>query len=341
MPVSVTIGDVARAAGVSRSTVSKAFGSKGFVSPETKARVIRVATELNYHPSHIARSLSLGTSGLIGVVATPSILTVFENFVEPIERAIRDAGYSLLLYTSSGDPESERLCLVDLIQKRVDGVIAIPSSNPADVKAYQDVVDSGIKLVVLDRCVEGLMVPQVGGDDYEAGRLATEYLLELGHRRIVYLAIPRTSSSGHQRAQGFIDAMARAGVPMDESSIIDTGFGEEFGEKAMESLRTRKALPTGIIARHDLNAIGVMRVALASGLSVPGDISIVGNADISLADMVKVPLTTVRHPSRQMAVMGATRLLELLAGQHVHPEITRLPVQLVIRSSCAAPRTSS
>ncbi len=336
--MSVTIGDVARAAGVSRSTVSKAFGSKGFVSPATKARVVRVAAELNYRPSHIARSLSLGTSRLIGVVATPSILTVFENFVQPIEQAIRDAGYSLLLYTSSGDPESERLCLVDLIQKRVDGVIAIPSSNPADIEAYRDVVDSGIKLVVLDRCVEGLMVPQVGGDDYEAGRLATGYLIGLGHRRIVYLAIPRTSSSGHNRARGFFDAMAAAGIPVSGSSVVETGFGERYGEEAMESLRARGVLPTGIIARHDLNAIGVMRAALAAGLSVPGDISIVGNADISLADMIRVPLTTVRHPSRQMAVTGVARLLEMLAGNVVEPVITRLPVQLVVRSSCGAPR---
>jgi LacI family transcriptional regulator len=336
--VSVTIADVARAAGVSRSTVSKAFGSKGFVSPATRARVIRVAAELSYRPSYIARSLSLGTSRLIGVVVTPSILTVFANFVQPIERAIREAGYSLLLYTTSGDPESERLCLEDLIQKRVEGVISIPSSNPADVACYREVLASGIKLVVVDRCMDGLGAPQVGGDDYEAGRLATEHLLSLGHRRIVYLAIPRTSSTGRRRAQGFADAMSRAGIPVDESSIVESGFGEESGEKAMEALLRRQVPPTGVIARHDLNAIGAMRVALASGLSVPGDISIVGNADISLADMVRVPLTTVRHPSRQMAVTGVGWLLDMLGGKPVAPEITRLPVELVARSSTARPR---
>jgi LacI family transcriptional regulator len=333
-----TIDDVARAAGVSRSSVSKAFGSKGFASLETRDKVLRAAARLNYRPSYFARSLSLGTTGLIGVVTTPSLLTVFNDFVQPIARAIRASGYSLLLYTSSGDPDSERLCLEDLVQKRVEGVIVIPSSNPAAMRTYRDVAAHGIKLVVVDRCMEGLKVPQVGGDDYEAGRLATEHLVSLGHRRIVHLAIPSTSSSGRRRVQGFRDAMARAGIPVEDSSIVETGFGEEAGARAMEQLMRRAALPTGVIARHDLNAIGAMRAALAAGLSVPWDVSIVGNADISLADMVRVPLTTVRHPNWRMAELGVTWLLDLLAGKRVAPEITRLPVELVVRSSSAPPR---
>lgn len=339
--MSVTIADVARAAGVSRSTVSKAFGSKGFVSPQTKERVIRVAAELNYRPSYVARSLSLGKSGFIGVVVTPSILSVFETIVTPIDRAIRAAGYSLLLYTTSGDPESERLCLEDLIQKRVAGVIAVPSSHPADKKCYQVVVDNGIKLVMLDRCVKGLKVPQVGGDDYEAGRLATDYLISLGHRRIAYMAIPRTSYAGRERERGFRDAMACAGIGVDNSMVVVAGLGEEHGERAMEYLLRLGDPPTAVVARHDLTAIGAMRQALAHGLRVPEDISIVGNADISLADMVRVPLTTVRHPTADMAAIGVQKLLEMLDGGEVVPKITRLPVHLVLRSSCAAPSDSA
>lgn len=336
--VPVTIDDVARVAGVSRSSVSKAFGSKGFAGPETRRKVLAAARRLGYRPSHVARSLSLGATGLVGVMTTPGLFTVFNDFVQPIEAAIRAAGYSLLLNTSSGDPDSERRCLEDLIQKRVEGVIVIPGSNPASLRAYRDVVRNGIRMVVVDRCMDGLRVPQVGGDDYEAGRLAAEHLLCLGHRCIVYLAIPRTSSPGRRRAQGFLDAMSRAGAPVDDATIVDTAFGEEAGERATEELLRRPRRPTAVIARHDLNAIGVMRAALAAGLSIPGDLSIVGNAGISFTDMTRVPLTTVLHPSRHMAEAGARMLLDMLGGRRVRPEITRMPVELVVRASTGPPR---
>jgi LacI family transcriptional regulator len=244
--MAVTIGDVAKAAGVSRSTVSKALGSIGHVSPGTKARVLKVAAALDYRPSHLARSLSKGTSGMIGVVTTPSILPMFATFIHPIENAIRDAGYSLLLYITSGDPDSEQLCLEETINKRVAGVIAIPSSHPADIEYYQDLVDRGIKLVVIDRCVEGLESPQVGGDDYQSARIATEYLISLGHRHIVYLAIPRSSYAGRQREQGFLEAMSHAGIAVAESSLIETDFGEEYGEAAMNQLLKSGDVPTAI-----------------------------------------------------------------------------------------------
>ncbi|MHB1459609.1 MAG: LacI family DNA-binding transcriptional regulator [Armatimonadota bacterium] len=335
--MAITIADVAKAAGVSRSTVSKALGSIGYVSPETKAKVIEIAAALDYRPSYFARSLSKGTSSMIGVVTTPSILSVFGSAVHPIENAIRDAGYSLLLYITSGDPESERLCLEETIDKNVAGVIAIPSAHPADIKYYRDLVDRGIKLVVIDRCVEGLETPQVGGDDYQSARIAAEYLISLGHRKIVYLAIPRVSYAGREREQGFRDAMSDAGIALTGSSIIDTDFGEEYGEAAINQLLKSGDMPTAVIARHDLVAIGAMRAVFAAGLSVPGDVSIIGNADISLNDMIKVPLTTVRHPVKEMSAIGVAKLLDMLAGKHVDPVITKLPVELIVRSSCAPP----
>jgi len=334
----VTVYDIARAAGVGRSTVCRALTGIGYVSPETRARVLKVAKELKYRPNHIASSLAGGRSRFVGVVAGPSIGLTFDSTIVPIQASLRDVGYSMLFYASSDSVDLERGLLDELMQDRVAGVIAVPSSATANPRTYQDLVEADVSLVILNRQVEGLSVPQVVCDDYNTARLAAEHLISLGHRDIVCLSVPQQYRAGRVRVRGFRDAMDEAGIALDDTAIVETGFSYKSGAEAMAKVIERKRRPTAVIARHDIVAMGAIDAILAAGLSVPDDISIVGNADIWCGALTRVPLTTINHPLEEMGRLGVDKLLAMLAGESVEPTTVVLPAELVVRSSTAARR---
>ncbi len=335
--MAVTQSDVARAAGVDRATVTRALNDDWRISEKTKEKVKAAARQLRYRPNQIARSLAMGRSGVIGVIVTPTVFPVFAAIIEPIESAIRKSGHSIMFFTTGGFA-GERACLDQLLEHQVDGVIAIPGQGE-DIRAgYQELLETGAKLVLIDRGMEGLDVPQVIGDDYLSARLATEYLLSLGHRNIVHLAMPTTSNAGRERMRGFVETMEAAHVKVGPSSVVTTDFGEEAGAMAMARVLKRKDRPTAVIARHDVVAIGALYAIYEAGLRVPDDISIVGAGDIWCASVLRVPLTTAHHPLRQVSEMGVKLLLDMLAGKDVKADTHKMPVELVIRESCAAPR---
>lgn len=331
--MATTVYDIARAAGVGRTTVLRALWDKDDISPETKARIKKIAAEMKYRPNNIARSLVMGHSTVVGVVVSPSIIPSSYKTVELFERNLREAGYSMLYASSGGHAGGEARCLEQLQQNRVAGMIVIPASNSPDMKVYQELVDSGVKLVIVARCVEGLKVPQIIGDDYRAARLATEHLISLGHSNIAYLTIPQTSYAGRERIRGFRDAMYTAGLKVSDSVIVETQFGEESGEMEMARLLERDEPPTAVITRHDMVAVGAMRAISAAGLSVPKDISLVGNGDMWCCDILSVPLTTVHYPIQETAKLAVARLLDMLDDIPVEPKTEVLSVELVVRMS--------
>jgi LacI family repressor for deo operon, udp, cdd, tsx, nupC, and nupG len=223
------------------------------------------------------------------------------------------------------------------MQHRVAGVIVHPSSTHASPVYYQELIDSGVKLVTFDRYIEGVAAPQVVGDDYRAARLPTEYLISLGHRDIVHLAIPESSYAGRERARGFRDAMEAAGIPVTPSSTIEVRLGAEYGQRAMERILKRRERPTAVLTRQDIVAVGAMRAIYAAGLRIPEDISIIGNGDFWCGDMLRPALSTVHHPVEEMARIATQRLLDILSGQDVQPQTEVLDVRLVIRGSCGPP----
>jgi LacI family transcriptional regulator len=335
--VATTVYDIARAAGVGRTTVLRALWDKDHISPETKARIKKIAAEMNYRPNYIARSLVRGKSNFIGVMVTPSIFPSSPITIDVLDAALREAGYSMLLESSGGYPGGETLSLERMAKCRVAGVIAVPSSTTSDPGCYQELINSGVNLVVIDRYVEGLKCPQVIGNDYRAGYLAAEHLISLGHRRIAYLAIPETSYSGRERARGIRDAISAAGLEIPASAIVQTQFGDVSGYEEMTKLLQSGDPPTAVIARHDIVAVGAMRAIVGAGLSIPKDISLVGNGNVWFADALMVPLTTFRHPIEKMAEIAVRKLLDMVNGQQVEPTTEILDVEFIQRSSTAPP----
>lgn len=335
-----TVNDIARAVGVSTRTVMRALNGKDRISSTTKDKILKVAAEMNYHPNTIARSLVRKMSDLVGIYGHTGILDRVQRYIEPLEDQIFERGFSILFYTSSADPQRETASLRSFIEKRVAGALVAPGPFDTRLGIYQDMIDLGIKLVILDKSIDDLEVPQFTTDPYRSARLATDYLISLGHERIVHLAIPETTFIGRERGRGFRDAMADAGIKVSEANTIPIALDDSAAAETVTSLLDRKDPPTAIVARHDYVAIGAMRAARRMGLSIPEDLSVVGYGDMWLADVLMSPLTTVRHPIEQIARGAVECLLEMIDGNNVDPGVRLLDVELVVRESCAPPRRS-
>jgi DNA-binding LacI/PurR family transcriptional regulator len=336
--MAATVYDIAEAAGVSRTTVLRVLWNNGYVSAGTKARVLKVAEELKYKPNTLARGLTLGRSTLVGVLAGSIDGASSPRIVASLHEALRGEKYSMLFSMSSDDPKDEEKCIDCMISNRVPGALIVPATLDARPETYQPLLDAGIPVVVVDRLVEGFEVPTVVADQYMMGRLPTEHLIALGHERIVHLAMPGSSLLGRERTRGFVEAMRDAGVPVDASSIMEVEYGREAGERAASLLLEGPDVPTAVVARNDLVAAGVIAAVSRSGLSVPDDMSVTGAANYPLTDLLKVPLTTVQHPTEELVSRGMRHLLDMIAGEQAPPVTETVDVRLILRESCARPR---
>lgn len=333
-----TVYDIARAAGVSRGTVQRALWDRDRIDPATKERIKKIAEELHYRPNHMARRLTLGKSNLIGVVHFPTAFSVAHSTLESIASTLHAGGYNMLFISGTGQDEAERYCLDQLFYNHVAGAILVLGPSAASLPVCQELIDSGVKIVLLEAVLDGLPVPQLVPDHYRTTELLTQHLLSLGHSNIAYLAIPQTSFAGRERAQGFLDTMRKAGVSVPPSSVIETDFSDVAGAQAMTELLKRPDPPTAVIARHDVVAVGAMQAITSAGLSIPEDISLVGTADMWFTYMLKTPLTTVSHRTDQLAALAVRRLAEMLDGREETGGIEKLGVELVVRSSTGPPR---
>lgn len=333
----VTVYDIAREAGVSRATVQRALLNKGRISPETKARIKKIAAELRYRPNHVALMLTLGKSNLIGAVTFPTTFTAAQLLHEPISRGLRQRGYQMLFSTASGTVEDERLCLEQLFNNRVLGAIMIGGPSEVHKPLLEELLENNVKILLIDAVMESLPVPQFVADQYQAARILVEHLVGYGHRKIAYLAIPGESYNARERRRGFFDAMADAGIPVPPSYVIDVGFSEEAGAKATYELLRLPDPPTAILARHDVVAMGAMDVILGAGLSIPGDISLAGAAGMWFAHALRVPLTTVQFSPSRDAEFAVKTMLDMLDGHEVKTGIQTTEGILLERASCGPP----
>ncbi|MFA6243355.1 MAG: LacI family DNA-binding transcriptional regulator, partial [Candidatus Hydrogenedentales bacterium] len=253
-----TVNDIARVAGVSRSTVLRALSGKPDISIDTRERIQALATTMKYRPNYIARSLTQGKTNIVGVVAKPSIYYASHSVIEAVERGLREGGYSTMLLITGKETGTDDSVVERLMKNRVDGVIAVPGAMTAP-ETYRELVDSGVKLVILDSKIEGVPAPQITGDNYKAGWLGAKHLIKLGHRRIAYLGIPQFTTVGKERTKGVEDAFAEAGILLDRTFFRDVDFSETAAESCVAELLAAKDRPTALLVRHDVVARGAMR----------------------------------------------------------------------------------
>jgi DNA-binding LacI/PurR family transcriptional regulator len=341
MPRRPTIDDVARDAGVSKGAVSFALNNRPGVAPATRDRILKVASDLGWTPSHRARALAADRALAVGLVIArpPETLGAdpfFPAFIAGIEAALAPLGQSLLLQVlpdRERELEGYRRLAAD---GRVDGVFLTDLRIDDPRPALLDEVDlPGVLIAPSCDDHEGGVCVCV--DDRPGVRAAVEHLLELGHRRIAHVAGPEEFVHSASRLEAWAGALQDAGVPAGPLERAD--FSAQGGARATALLLDLPEPPTAIVYANDLMAIAGSAVAAGRGVDVPGDLSITGFDDAEVSAHVRPPLTTVRTDAFAWGRAAAVRLTSLIAGNHA-PETTLPRPLLVIRDSTAAPRPS-
>ncbi|MCS6580512.1 LacI family DNA-binding transcriptional regulator [Curtobacterium citreum] len=329
----VNLQAIAALAGVHISTASRvlrqAEPTKGWSA--SAQRVIAAAAELGYRPNRLAASLRTRRSNTIGVVMPRLADTVIATICQSVESAARSAGYQLLLTTPPDDMGAQLDAVDFLLSRQVDGLIVsslhLSSPNPR-------LIDLPVPVIATNRH-PGDWMPAVVGDDVEGGRMATEHLLALGHRRIGVIAGPRHASTAVERVAGFRLAHEQRDLGVDDALVVHSDFEVEGGVVGAHTLLSLSDPPTAIFAVNDTAAIGVMGAARQRGLRVPDDLSIVGYNDISVVAQLPTPMTTVHSPTALMGTVAVERLLAAIGDGALQG--ATLPVSLVVRSSTGRP----
>ena len=329
----VTLEDIARALNVSKMTVSRAINNHPEISTATRERILAAARKMNYRPNQFARALTTNQSFLIGIVVPDLMHSYFAEICRGVETHARPAGYQNLICSTEEEARKEQ-AEIEALLSRTDGLIVASAMSGREIKFYRDLIQDGAKIVLIDRVLDGLRCSAVTTDDVKVGVLATEHLLELGHRRIGHLRGTNASTS-LQRLEGYRQALAKARIRVNKNFVRECGFTEADGYAAMKAWIAAGDLPTAIFAANDPAAIGAMTAANEAGLSVPGDVAFAGAGSIHYGDMLRVPLTTVAWSTAAMGQAAAELLLEVVAdkGKERKPRRIVIAPQLVVRES--------
>ena len=335
----VTRKEVAERAGVSVAVVSYVVNNGPRpVSPETQSKVQEAIDELGYYPNELARSLSRQQTAIIGLIIPSLLNPVYAEIAESLERACIAEGYMVMVGGTGRDPDKELEFAKLLRAKQVDGVVAIPSTSPQDtLKVLQQ---AQIPTVVLEHDLP--MTACIALDDLQGGRLATQHLLSLGHRRIGLIKRQPSSALSNLRAVGYHDSLIEAGIPFDPALVIESQAGQAAGYRSMQQLLALAQPPTAIVTHNDVLAMGAMHAIHQAGLAVPNDISIVGYDDLISSAYLNPPLTTIKFPLAEMGHQASQLIIKLVQKQDELPTQTIvLPVELIVRASTAPPPDKS
>ena len=328
-----TIADVARAARVHPSTVSRALNDGAALRDETRARVLRAARRLDYRPSALARSLRLQRTLTLGMLVPDIANPFFPPIIRGAEDTALERGYALVLCNTEDVPERETTYLRVLRERQVDGLL-IASSRMADAVITR-LRRERFPFVLVNRSARGAELT-VTVDNRGSAAEAIAHLAALGHRRIGHIAGPQTTTTGLERAEGARAAIRRLALAEDPALWIEAAaFSEEAGYAAARSLLALRERPTAIFGANDLIAIGALRAAREAGVRVPADLSLIGFNDIRQAELLEPPLTTVRVPQYEMGATAARLLIARLQHEPMAASHVVLPAALAVRASTA------
>lgn len=331
----ITLWDVARAAGVSAATVSRALEKPDTVAEETRRRVMEAVASCGYTPNILARNLRKMETRLVTVLIADVTNPFFNEIVRGVEQVARANGYSVLLADSENDPGQEAAYGNLLAARRTDGMILLNGRLPVGLVAETPRGAKPPPIVVACEYLTNRDLPTVQIDNIEAARKATEHLIDQGHRRIGFITGPMWNVLSRDRLHGYRDALLDNGLAFDESLVVSGNFSIPSGIAAAQLLLGLAKRPTAIFASNDEMAFGAIRAARDLGLRVPRDLSVMGFDDIRFSAYVDPPLTTVRQPGLEIGRTAMTMLLRILNGEPVEPRRVVLPTQLEIRASVA------
>jgi LacI family transcriptional regulator len=327
----ITLKDVARKAGVSYATVSRALSGNPHIRPDTRKRVLEICSEMGYTANYIARSMVMNKTDLIGLV----VPTIDNQFMSEIayytEMSARTRGYNIMLCNSEPGPEQELTAVKLLTGRKVDGILIVPQNHNTykNIKQYTEMVP----VVFLGENLGNEPMSYVTVDNEYGTKIGMQYLTGLGHRDILYFG-RRKNTTHLLRAEGYIRECTRLGL---RQIFFDSPYGRssiEYGYRMAKDLFSRPVDYTAIFASTDSNAIGIMKAAEESGIDIPGKISLLGFDDTGSASLPKIELTTIRQPKKEMAVQAVDILLNKINDRTEAYTHQILRPDLIERKTC-------
>jgi LacI family transcriptional regulator len=331
-----TVQDVAREAGVSPSTVSRALNASGYAAPEVRARVRAAAAAIGYVPDANARTLRNQTSRSVGVLISDLRNSFYADLAAGVEQRLRAAGYHMILVNDDGRAEDEMLAVEQFTAMRVAGVILTPVS----AKALRSLHQLGLPVVQADRRLSKQYGDAVLGANEEGARLLTAHLLGLGHRRVALLIDETKWTSGAGRLAGYRDAHARAGLPVHEPLVVYTSFDADAARASTAKVLDEHPGVTAVVAANNVLAQGAFEEIQRRGLRMPDELSLAAYDEVPWMSMVRPAVTTVSQHTFELGVRCAEVLVDRLTGTWSERKARVVLVQpeLLVRGSTGTPR---
>jgi LacI family transcriptional regulator len=333
----VRLKDIAIRAAVSVMTVSKALRDEPDVSEATKARIKSLAQQMGYVPDSSAQGLRTRTTKLLGLLIPSTTDPNVARLTLAIEERAHDLGYDLLLMHTLNSLEREEYCIRRMLARRVDGIFIAPVYRiDPEARVYKELLAQQTRVVLLGPAAPFCNAfPSVQVDDLLASFAATQHLVKLGHKRIAFLAGPIAAPWAQARFEGYRRALREAGMDVDDSLVFQAGSTTEDGVKAASQMLDESCKATAVQGVNDLVTIGFANTMLNRGFKIPHDISVVGFGNSITSEYFRVPMTTVRQPKYRLGLAAVEMMLQMLRGQRA--ETKRLPAELIVRASSAAP----
>jgi len=328
----ITINDIARLAGVSKTTVSHVINNTRFVEDVTRQRVQQAIEEYGYQPSLVARSLTTQRTETIGVIVSDMTNDFFGEMLRGIEDVLQPHNYSILVCNTDEILEREDHYINLLLRQRVDGIIAAETSKRWEALSRADTLHT--PLVLVDRRYNGFDYPYVGVKNFEGAYLGARYLIEHGYRQIGILAGFQRLSTMRDRLTGFQHAMLDAGIPLPEEWVIESELNIPAACAAAQKILTLPNPPKALFMSNNLLSVGTLMAVRDLGLVTPGDVALIGFDDHPWAEVANPPLTVVRQPARLLGQKAAETLLRLIRDEAVEEPEILLDCELVVRNSC-------
>ena len=327
-----TMGDVARIAGVSASTVSHVLNGTRKVNTATRLRVEAAIEETGYRRNGVARSLAAGRTHTVGLSISALTNPYFGSLVHAVERALSDAGYVLIVGDSHDDVTSEQRVTGSLLDRQVDGMIVAPAAGSERV-TLPEITGTGTPLVLIDRGVDA-GCDQVGPENFSSTRSLAAHLLELGHRRIAVVRGLAGISSTIERFDGYCAALTDHGVPFDPALVVEGESNTELAEREVHALMSRADRPSALVSLNNAMTIGTLKALRSLGLSIPGDVAFSCYDDFEWSDLFEPRLTAAAQDVETIGATAVELLLRRMRGNDDPPQQIRVPTSFHHRNSC-------
>ncbi|WP_235835933.1 LacI family DNA-binding transcriptional regulator [Cognatitamlana onchidii] len=330
-----TIKDIANVLNISAAAVSKALHDDSRISAKTKKAVKQVAKNLNYQPNHLASALRSGKSNLVGVIVPRTNSNFFSSVIQSMEEVLNKEGYNIIITQSNESYKKECDSIDTLLFTQVDGIIASMANETVDLKHFEKVKSKGIPLILFDRGENDLNVDYIGINDYQSSHMIVEHLVKQGCKRIAHIGGFKRTRIFNNRIKGYIDALKKHQLPLDDELLIESSLTIKEGRKKMAELLQLKHRPDAVYVAGDYAALGALQVMNEQNINMPNDIALVGFGNEPFTAMVTPSITSIEQHSTDIGKQAAKTFLAYTEKTNIKQKLNKiiLDAELVVRDS--------